>query len=196
MSKQSVNIIEFSELYNILYQVKQLFIFDIYNYDNSTDFINKTEPKNTENSIIILKKEDSSLFLNKEINATSILVVDTLPLKLEKLLDKINTALIKRKYHLQSSLHLGQYKLDINSRTISINHKKLKLTEKEIEVILFLNNTQGPQTICTLQKEVWGHSFELETHTVETHIYRLRKKILDTFNDENFILNNKDGYFI
>ena len=179
-----------------MHQVKQLFIFDICNYDNISDFVNKTKLKNVENSIIILKQKNFSLLKNTKIDITSVLVFDALPLKLEKLLDKINATLIKKKYHSQSSLYLGGYKLDINSRIISVDQKKLKLTEKEIEIILFLNNTQGPQKISALQKEVWGHSFKLETHTVETHIYRLRKKIRDYFNDDNFIINLDNGYKI
>ena len=84
----------------------------------------------------------------------------------------------------------------MNSRIISNNEKDLKLTEREIEIILFLNNQDKPQKIETLQKEVWGYSANLETHTVETHIYRLRKKINEKFNDENFLVSLKDGYKI
>ncbi len=72
--------------------------------------------------------------------------------------------------------------------------KKLKLTEREIEIILYLKNSKESQPIDKLQKEVWGHNNELETHTVETHIYRLRKKISETFENNDFILSTKDGY--
>ena len=88
------------------------------------------------------------------------------------------------------------YILDLNSRTIVNNNKYLKLTEKEIDIILFLNDSKKPEKINVLQSKVWGYSQELETHTVETHIYRLRKKIRDSFNDENFILSLDDGYSI
>ena len=87
-------------------------------------------------------------------------------------------------------------KLDVNSRTISYDGKELKLTEREIEIILFLNNKKKPQKINILQSEVWGYSENLETHTVETHVYRLRKKINEKFNDENFLVSSKDGYKI
>ena len=72
----------------------------------------------------------------------------------------------------------------------------MKLTEREIQIIIFLNNSKGPQNIENLQRKVWGHNSTLETHTVETHIYRLRKKIKETFNDDNFLLSRKDGYTI
>ena len=72
----------------------------------------------------------------------------------------------------------------------------MKLTQKEIDIILFLNSYEKPQKVNVLQNKVWGYSLDLETHTVETHIYRLRKKISDLFKDEKFILSHKNGYFI
>ena len=65
-----------------------------------------------------------------------------------------------------------------------------------IEIILFLNSKDKPQSIDVLQKEVWGYSENLETHTVETHVYRLRKKINETFDDSSFLVSSKDGYKI
>ena len=73
---------------------------------------------------------------------------------------------------------------------------KLSLTEKEAKIIIFLNDFKLPRSITDLQKEVWGHKSKLETHTVETHIYRLRKKIEKKFNDKNFISSFKTGYQI
>ena len=72
----------------------------------------------------------------------------------------------------------------------------LKLTEKEIEIILYLNETKTKNDVADLQKNIWGYSEDMETHTVETHIYRLRKKISNKFNDENFILSRQNAYFI
>jgi len=86
--------------------------------------------------------------------------------------------------------------LDLNSRTISREKVDLKLTEKEIEIILFLKDQKEPQNILKLQKEVWGYSDDIETHTVETHVYRLRKKLKDTFQDDNFLKSLKEGYKI
>jgi len=72
----------------------------------------------------------------------------------------------------------------------------LKLTQKELELIIFLSKKNSPQKAKTLQQDIWKQKSDLETHTVETHIYRLRKKIKDRFNDLNFIFNDKRGYFI
>ena len=75
-----------------------------------------------------------------------------------------------------------------------LKNNKLKLTEKEIGSIIYLFKANKPVGIQELQSEVWGYQSQVETHTVETHIYRLRKKIHDKFYDEDFILNNKNGY--
>lgn len=196
MFKQSVSIIEFSELYNILYEVKHLFSFNIYNYSNFNDYISKIQSQNQNSSIVILKQKNHPLFQNDKIDKSTILILDKLPVKLEKLTDSINKNLIKKKYKFQSKLNINQYVLNLNSRIISNNINELKLTEKEIEIISFLNKEDKEQTILKLQKNVWGHSSVLDTHTVETHIYRLRKKINDCFNDENFIINFNNGYKI
>ena len=76
------------------------------------------------------------------------------------------------------------------------NERSLKLTQKEVEVIVYLNNSSNSMPISSLQKEVWGHNSSLETHTVETHIYRLRRKISQKFDDNQFIKSVNDGYKI
>ena len=107
MFNQSVSIIEFSNLYNILTEVKSLFIFNIRNYENSVIFLNEIESKNIEiiNSTIIVNNNNHPLFSNNKINRNNILVIDKFPIKIEILLDKINTHLIKQKYNFQSNLN-------------------------------------------------------------------------------------------
>ena len=198
MFKQSVSLVEFSKLYNILYESNDLFSFNIFNYQNSKEFLKKIESNNDEciNSTIIVDKKDHVLMSNNKININNILVMDTWPLKIEKLLDKINTQLIKQKYNFHSKLDIKNYALNFNSRIISNKMKELKLTEREIDIILFLKDNSNPQSVSMLQNKVWGYSSDLETHTVETHIYRLRKKIKDKFDDENFIISEDAGYKI
>ena len=84
----------------------------------------------------------------------------------------------------------------LNSRKIFLNKNFLKLTEKEIKIIVYLSKSIEPVSIDELQKEIWGYGVDLETHTVETHIHRLRKKIYKEFADENFIVSDKNGYKI
>jgi len=193
MAKQRVNIIEFPILYNILDEIKYLFGFNIHNYEKFKDFLEKTENNSAENSILILRKKQDSLLTDDKIK-NNILILDELPLNLEKILDKINTHLIKQAYFSQSKLSIKDYVLDLNSKHISYLNKKLKLTEKEIGIILFLNKKKVSQKISVLEQEIWGYATKLETHTVETHIYRLRKKIKESFDDDNFITNFDNGY--
>ena len=198
MFNQFVSIVEFPLLYNILKEIEDLFNFNINNYNNSSDFIKEVDKNNSEclNSIIILEKKNNLLSSHIQINESAIVIIDSLPLKIEKFIDIINTQLIKQKYNFQSKLNIKNYILNLNSRIISSPNKELKLTEKEVDIIMFLNESKIPQSINVLQNKVWGHSFKLETHTVETHIYRLRKKIKDQFNDDNFITSHDAGYLI
>ena len=196
MPKQIVNIIEFPILYDILYEVNHLFKFDIYNYKNLKDFIDEFQLNKIQDSILILKTDNYAQLQKKMITKNKILVLNLLPLSLEKILDQININLIKQKYYSQSKLIINSYDLDLNSKIFSNKRFKLKLTEKETEIILVLNKEKKAIKISTLQSQIWGYSVELETHTVETHIYRLRKKIKDTFDDDNFIINSKEGYRI
>jgi len=86
--------------------------------------------------------------------------------------------------------------LVLNEFPIKLKDIFLKLTEKEIDTIVYLHKSSSAVGVQKLQSKVWGYESNLETHTVETHIYRLRKKILQTFNDNNFIISQKNGYQI
>ena len=123
------------------------------------------------------------------------LVIEKVPIKLEKVIEYININFLKNKFSDQSDLKIGKYKLDLNSRKIIFNNIALNLTERETNLIIFIYQ-KGNVSIKELQKKVWDYSNDLETHTVETHIYRLRKKIKDTFDDGKFILYDNNGYFI
>jgi DNA-binding winged helix-turn-helix (wHTH) protein len=198
MSKESVIIVEFTELYNILDEIKNLIPFNIYNSPNPKDLFYKIESNesNFKKSIFLIGKNSFKLISEYKTIKNKFLVIDNFPLKLDQLIDKINTKLIKQNYQFQSNLNIKSYLLNLNSRVISNKKYELKLTEKEIDIILFLNNKTEPSSVINLQNEVWGYSPELETHTVETHIYRLRKKIKDKFKDNNFITSHEEGYKI
>ena len=111
-------------------------------------------------------------------------------------MDQLNARLIQQNYSIQSNINVNRYILDINSRILKKSDNELKLTEREIDTIIFLKNENKPVKVDMLQKKVWKYGEDLETHTVETHIYRLRKKIKDTFNDDSFIQSKKNGYII
>ena len=193
MSKSVVNIIDFPVLYNVLFEVKDFLNFEVINYENENVFLEKIEKGNSIKNYTIVTK---TFLNNKNINQKSIIYLDNKPINFILLIDKINTNLLKQRFSFQSNVNIKNYILNLNSRVISKNKNELKLTEREIEIILFLNDKKKPQNINILQKEVWSYTTDLETHTVETHIYRLRKKIGDKFNDNNFIVSSKEGYLI
>ena len=193
MNKQSIIIYDFEILFIILKEIKENLKFEIFNLIKD-DKIPKLDNNTYGNYLIVVKS--LSNFINKDIEKKKLYLIENLPIKIDKLIEKINIQLLKQKYNYQSEIRINKYKLNLNSREISLNKKLVKLTEREIDIILFLNENKKPINIDILQKEVWGYSSELETHTVETHIYRLRKKLKDKFNDEEFILSLKKGYQI
>ena len=198
MIKQNINIVNYQTLYNILEEIKTYLSFNIFNYFDEKEFLKHLETNEIDikKSLFLVKKKNKFFYKNLNIHKNQIFEIPDLPINLYSLIEKINIQLIKQRYNYQSKVFLKNYVLDINSREIIKANKRLKLTEREIDTILFLGNKIKPQNIKTLLSEVWGYMPGIETHTVETHIYRLRKKIADSFNDNNFILSHDDGYLI
>tara|TARA_B100000780_G_scaffold57095_1_gene36223 strand:+ start:33 stop:629 length:597 start_codon:yes stop_codon:yes gene_type:complete len=198
MSEQFIYIVDFPNLHNILSEVKNLFNFKIKNFTSFKLFLeaNECTQVNDINSIIIVNKKNQKFLLSKKTLDKNILIIDELPLRIEKLIYKINIQLIKQHYNIQSKINVKGYTLDLNKRIIKSQSQELRLTEKEINVILFLLKSEKAQSINNLQESVWKYSRGLETHTVETHIYRMRKKFLEKFNDNNFINSINNAYKI
>ena len=205
MFKHNIIITEFNSLYQILFEINDYLKFNLKKISlNDIDKINLTD------SIILTKfnfknqLEKKKIDLNKIIfflNNSGITQNTDLkciysPFNIYDFVEKINVQLLKEKFNDQSFIKISNYTLDLNSRIISNGKNNLKLTEKEINVIVFLAKNKKPQKVSVLQNEVWGYLSELETHTVETHIYRLRKKISDKFKDQNFIKSQSNGYLI
>ena len=193
MNKQSIIIYDFEILFIILKEIKENLKFEIFNFKKNYE-ISKLDNSTYGNYLIVVKS--LSNLINKDIENKKLYLIENLPIKIDQFIEKINIQLLKQKYNYQLEIRINKYKLNLNSREISLNKKLIKLTEREIDIILFLNENKKPINIDILQKEVWGYRSELETHTVETHIYRLRKKLKDKFNDEEFILSLKKGYQI
>ena len=189
MNKQSVLIFKLPELFNILNELKDHLDFNVYNFTKKQELLNVNKKK-YDNYLVLtdlqnqIEEEKFQLILKK------------LPDSVYSIIEQINVSLLKQKYSEQSDIIIGKYSVDINSRSINNIKESLKLTQREVQIILFLKQSKSPQSVENLQKEVWGHNSNLETHTVETHIYRLRKKIKEIFNDDNFLLSKKDGYTI
>ena len=194
MINQNIFIINCNPLYEILEEIKENLPFQVIKYKNENEFISKNN-SNLKNSLIIVSSTHQ-LPLNNNLTRNNLLHLKDLPLSIQKIIELINIQLIKLRFNHQSKTTIKNYELDLNSKFISNNNIILKLTEKEIEIILYLNEYKTTYSVLDLQKNIWGYSSEIETHTVETHIYRLRKKISDKFNDQNFILSHQNGYFI
>ena len=113
-----------------------------------------------------------------------------------KIIEKLNIEFLKQKFVEQSKVIINNYIIDINAREMSSKNIKLKLTEKEVNTIIYLSKVNKPISANELQTKVWDYNSDLETHTVETHIYRLRKKISQNFLDDNFIISTNNGYQI
>ena len=120
--------------------------------------------------------------------------VINLPTTLNELNKVVEQATIKKKFHQNSSIKVKDYLLDKNEKKLIKNNKSIILTEKEIQLIELFSKKNEPLSKDLILSTVWNYSSEADTHTVETHIYRLRKKINKLFEDENFIVNTKDGY--
>ena len=191
---QNVIIINYNSLYEIFDDLKENLPFKTIKFKNEDDFL-KDNSLDKRKSLIILNKKTKLLF-NHGLHESNILYLNDLPLSFEKLLEKININLIKLRYGLQSKINIKDFQLDVNSKHLSKLGLTLKLTEKEIEIILYLNKKKINCNIADLQKNIWGYSTNIETHTVETHIYRLRKKIDKVFKDKKFIISQKSGYLI
>ncbi len=211
MFKQKIGIVGIPILYNIFEEIKDNLPFSVNNFkknDNLIEYLSENKINN-KSFIIISDLNNKNFFLkNKILNFKSIFYLSKkkdninshnifqYPIDIYSLIEKINIELIKIKYDFQSKIKVKDYLLDLNSRIISNTEKKLKLTEREMDIILFLNENKNPKKINDLQSIVWGYSSKLETHTVETHIYRLRKKIFESFNDKKFIISTDSGYII
>ena len=191
---QNVFIINFNSLYEILDEIKENLSFKIMKFDNEENFKKKLDLDRID--FLVISKTDHKLLLNNDVKSKNFLNLNDMPLSSKKLLELINIRLIKLKFNQQSNVIIKGYELNLNSKFFSKDNLNLKLTEKEIEIILYLNNTKIKHAVADLQKYIWGYSADMETHTVETHIYRLRKKISNLFKDEKFILSHKNGYFI
>ena len=185
MNSKTLIIHEYQILSEILTEIDEYLNFKILNVNNdglkNLDF-------NKLGDYIILSSKDIP-------NIKNCLTLSDLPIKFDKLIQIINITFLKSNFSKQSQIIVGKYRLDLNSRKMILKNENVNLTEKETDLIIFIKSNNNV-TIKDLQNNVWGYSANLETHTVETHIYRLRKKIKEKFNDDNFIINTEKGYRI
>tara|TARA_B100001057_G_scaffold281617_1_gene281973 strand:+ start:742 stop:1302 length:561 start_codon:yes stop_codon:yes gene_type:complete len=185
MNSRILIIYEYQILYQILNEINESLSFEIIQSNNKNFKELNYDSKN--NYLIISKKKIEGI--------KNSLILENIPIKFEKLVEIINIKFLKNRFLDQSNIKIGEYNLDLNSRKISLGDKILDLTERETNLIIFIKDKKNV-TVKELQKTVWDYSPDLDTHTVETHIYRLRKKMKETFGNESFILNTSNGYSI
>ena len=183
---QNLIIYKFTSLYHILEELSLDLNFRTIFADSENSL--KDKVKNHSNCLIISNKKYSDI--------DNQFVLENTPIKIFKLVEKINIEFLRIQFNSQSHVKVKNYTIDLNSREMIINNVRLKLTEKEINTIIYLSKSNKAVSIDELQEKVWSYQSEIETHTVETHIYRLRKKILNTFEDNKFIVSKKNGYQI
>ncbi len=186
MNNQNLIIYKFDPLYQILKELENSLNLSVFEAQNEETLEKKT--KSLKNYLIISKK--------KILNNSNQYIFNHSPLTVLKFIEKINIEFLKKNFIEQSKINIKNYLINLNARTMSYKNISLKLTEKEINTIIYLFNIQKPVTVDELQTKVWGYQSEIETHTVETHIYRLRKKIQSIFKDDQFLISKKNGYQI
>ena len=212
MSDTTISIFGSKIFLEILNEIELFSEYKTKYYEDLDLCIKDSETKNSL-AILFLKKEELNFFdksatysfplllINQFSSPKSLFLNDltdqlNMPFTIFELKKKIVSLIAKNKFKKNSLIKLNNYIIDKNERTIRKDNLKLKLSEKEINFLILFSKNSNPVSRKLVLKNVWHYSSESETHTVETHIYRLRKKILKKFNDNNFIKNNNKGYYI
>ena len=212
MDNHTVSIFGSKIFLEIVNEVKLFSKFKIKFYDNLGLCLKDAEKESQ--LVVFFVNELNKNFLNKikKNNFPLILVVESpvsknklsgeliehldMPFTIFDFKKKIITLIAKNEFKKNSLIHLSGYIIDKNKRMIKKDNLKLQLSEKEINFLILFTENKEPISKKLLLKNVWNYSTESETHTVETHIHRLRKKILKKFDDRDFIKNNNKGYYI
>lgn len=197
MINRKVFLINFQSLYIILNEISDLIQYEFIAI-NKNDFT-KLENNKTESieGYIFIVQNENIIKNSKILLKNNYLVLNKTPIQLKKFIEKLNILFLNINYKNNSNIYINDYVINTNNKTIFKNNLSLKLTEKELKLLKFLNLKKNyPQNIQSLENEIWKYTQDIETHTVETHIYRLRKKIEEKFLDCNFIKSNKLGYYL
>jgi len=157
--------------------------------------LNEVKKYFIENIPTIFFLEDKSYLLKNKLTLLNFHQNLSLPVDILSLREILNILITKYSFFKKSKIIINNYEIDSNQRIITKEGTKVKLTEKELELILFLNNHSGLDKSLLLKK-IWNHNSELETHAFETHLHRLRKKIERFFKDKKFIIEKNSLYYL
>ena len=212
MSNLTISIFGNKIFLEIMNEMKLFSKYKIKYYENLDLCMKDAEKQNLLTVFFITKKDKSFFDYNKTYNFPLILIVESsisenmfsnelreqlnLPFSILEFEKKIVSLIAKNEFKKNSLIQLNDYIIDKNERKIKKNNLELKLSEKEVNFLILFSKNKKPISKNLVLKNVWNYSEETETHTVETHIHRLRKKILEKFGDKDFIKNNDRGYYI
>lgn len=188
MKNSKIIFYDCNEVYKIFEELNDYYMFNIDKIFNIKDL--DLIIKNTKSYLLVTNNFLEGKNINNQI------ILNNLPININKLVERINVSLLKNNFLYTSNIKIGKYVINMNTREIAFRKNSTKLTEQEIKILGYLKNSSKPVSVTELQEKLWGYSNDLETHTVETHIYRLRQKVLKVFNDDNFLLSLKNGYSI
>ena len=197
---------------NSLSEIKDYLNFSLFFFDKQASFDSMLSRTNLvlvdsaicndvdmRNIIIKIKNKPILLLESEQVPVTNKILhseITKLPLNLHEISTKITNLITTKKYRQNSSVQIKEYILDKNKRKLNKKNLSITITEREIQLIELLFNENKPLSKSIILDKVWKYADDTDTHTIETHIYRLRKKILSKFKDENFIINSKAGYTI
>ena len=207
MNNLTISIFGNQIFFEIMRELKLFSQFKIKHYENLDLCIKDADKENQlvvffTNPFNTIKIDNfPSILINESSNSINKLYGDLnvqlkMPFRILDFKKKIISLISKNEFKKNSLIHLNDYIIDKNERKIKKDNLELKLSEKEVNFLILFSKNKEPISRNFVLKNVWKYSEETETHTVETHIHRLRKKILDKFNDKNFIKNNNKGYYI
>ena len=201
MHQLNVLILGPSSFFNTINELKPFLKFNPLTNEKNVDFdiilFHEKILENQKSKDFILKSKLLKIYISNKRNL-SVYCDEYLqiPTTLKELNNIIENTIAKKKFSKNSSIKVKEYFMDKNEKKLFKDNNMIILTEKEIKLIELLMNSSKPISKDKILSSVWNYSADADTHTVETHIYRLRKKIHDKFTDEKFILNNKAGYYI
>ena len=182
-----------------LNELKPFLKFNSVKEKNTSDFdvilFHEEALDDKEDNIIIKNSRSLKICVSKKKNLSNNFdaFLET-PLSLKEINSTIENVVAKKTFSKNSSIEIKKYFLNKNEKKLRKNGNEIILTEKEIQLLELFLRIKKPISKDKILSTVWNYSSDADTHTVETHIYRLRKKINDKFSDENFIINTKDGY--
>jgi DNA-binding response OmpR family regulator len=157
--------------------------------------LTKLKKLSSDNIPTVFFLNNKNFLIKNKIRTLDFHIPLVLPIEILSFKEILNILITKYNFFKKSKIIIKGYEIDSNQRLIMKNGCKVKLTEKELELILALKNNSGLDKSFLL-KNIWNYNSNLETHAFETHLHRLRKKINNIFKDNKFIIEKNSKYYL